>query len=356
VAVVDEPRPDAQPVRRPRARLLLFIGLCAGSALLVAMSVLVAARRSGSGAGGVSAPAAAGGELAVIRARPHLLYLQTDGDADRQVVLAPLDDPEAGARATPLRCQRVYFAAGHGLCLGRDQFGGGAFTFDSDFKVQHTLTINGIPSRARVSPDGRYGSMTVFVQGHSYADGAFSTLTEIVDMTAGTVLANLEDFTVVRDGAEWRAQDFNFWGVTFAGDANQFYATLASGGKTYLVAGDLAAHRVQVLHENVECPSLSPDGTRIAYKRRMPSGGGRALWQPYVLDLRTMVETPLADTRTIDDQIEWMDNDNVVYSLPDQGPPATIRPDLWTVPADGSGTPRRIATRAFSPAIDRGIP
>ena len=30
--------------------------------------------------------------------------------------------------------------------------------------------VAGVPSRARVSPDGRYGSVTLFVTGHSYAD------------------------------------------------------------------------------------------------------------------------------------------------------------------------------------------
>jgi hypothetical protein len=227
---------------------------------------------------------------------------------------------------------------------------GGAFIFDSSFNVLHRLTVNGIASRVRVSPDGRYGAMTVFVQGHSYADGAFSTLTELVDMASGTEMANLEDFTVIRDGSAWRAQDFNFWGVTFARDANRFYATLASGGQTYLVEGDLAARQMRVVTTNVECPSLSPDNTRIAFKRRLPGGGGR-LWQPYVLDLASLAETPLPEVHNVDDQLEWLDNATVLYSLPDPGPPATIRPDLWAVKADGTGAPQRIATSAFSPAV-----
>ena len=62
----------------------------------------------------------------------------------------------------------------------------------------------------------------------------------------------------------------------------------------------------------------------------------------------------LSETRNIDDQIEWLDDGNVLYSLPDEGPPATIRPDLWTVPADGTGAPRRLVIRAQSPAVVRG--
>ena len=48
-----------------------------------------------------------------------------------------------------------------------------------------------------------------------------------------------------------------------------------------------------MIHENVECPSLSPDGTRIAYKKR--DRLDPAPWQLTVLDLATMRETPLGD-------------------------------------------------------------
>src|SRR5207253_2724047 len=44
---------------------------------------------------------------------------------------------------------------------------------------------------------------------------------------------------------------------------------------------------------------------------------------------------------------------DVMYFLPDEGPPATIRPDLWSVPADGSGAPQRLQIAAFSPAAVR---
>jgi hypothetical protein len=335
-------------------RVILFTLLCAAAFGVAGGYVFLAARRDGPGSGAARGPAASREALAAVQARPHLLYLQTNGDAFRQVALAPLDDPEAGVQLTELECQRVYFAGGRGLCLGRDQFGGGAAIFDAGFEVLHTLPSNGIPSRARVSSDGRYGTMTVFVQGHSYAEGGFSTRTTLVDMNTGQLIGELEEFTVLRDGERFRAVDFNFWGVTFAKDPNRFYATLATGGKTYLVEGDIAARQVRTLHENVECPSLSPDNTRGAFKRRMPSDGGRVVWNPYVLDLATMTERPLAETRNIDDQIEWLDNENIVYSLPDEGPPATIRPDLWTVPADGTGAARRMMTRAQSPAVVRG--
>jgi Tol biopolymer transport system component len=139
------------------------------------------------------------------------------------------------------------------------------------------------------------------------------------------------------------AEDFNFWGVTFMpDDSNEFYATLRSAGATYLVRGDVAARTMTVLQTNVECPSLSPDGTRIAYKKLIGDVLGQ--WRLHVLDLATMTETALAETRNIDDQAEWLDNDTVLY-----GDGASI----WSVPSDGRGEPTLFISDALSPAIVR---
>jgi uncharacterized repeat protein (TIGR01451 family) len=154
----------------------------------------------------------------------------------------------------------------------------------------------------------------------------------------------LEEFTVVRDGQPFKSVDFNFWGVTFASDGNRFYATLKTKGQTYLVEGDIAARRVRLLWPNVECPSLSPDGTRIAFKKRVSGGLGPVTWRFHVLDLHTMTETPLAEERSIDDQIEWLDDGFVLYG---------VMTDVWMVRADGSGEPRRYLRRAVSPSVVR---
>jgi Tol biopolymer transport system component len=139
------------------------------------------------------------------------------------------------------------------------------------------------------------------------------------------------------------AVDMNYWGVTFGRqDSDRFYATLATGGKTYLIEGSVSGRTARVIHENVECPSLSPDGTRIAYKRR--TGVGKRPWQLSVLDLETMRETALAEGRNFDDQAEWLDDDTVMYGLDEQ---------IWVVPADGSGQPRRYIAGADSPAVVR---
>lgn len=264
------------------------------------------------------------------------------------IALAPLASPESSSTGS-LRCERVYSAAGRGLCLaqsGRLKFTYRAFILGRDFKPVASLALGGIPSRARISPDGRYGAVTTFVSGHSYATpGTFSTQTILIDTASGRRIANLEQFSVELDGHVVDAPDVNYWGVTFARDPNRFYATLATGKKTYLIEGNVRTRRAHALRENVECPSLSPDGTRIAYKKRVTLDKGSPwMWHLYVLDLRTGRDTPLAEERQVDDQVEWLDSTRVLYGIGEE---------VWTARADGSGTARRFLKAAASPAVVR---
>jgi hypothetical protein len=310
-------------------------------AAAVAVALGISAREHG---GAVSAAAATALPEARAADRPMVLFRSL---AHRgQVVIAGAADPGAAQTLTALHCDRVYFAGGRGLCLKR---GGGfaagyeAEVFGPDLEVSHSLGVTGIPSRARVSPDGRYGAVTLFVTGHAYADpGAFSTQTTLIDMATGGKIADLEQFTVFRGSRQVTAVDVNYWGVTFARDSHTFYATLATGGKTYLIEGSVSERRAHVIHENVECPSLSPDGTRIAYKKR--TGSGSAPWHLTVLDLATMRETPIADARSVDDQAEWLDDRRVLYGIDGA---------VWVANADGTGEPRRYVARADSPAAVR---
>jgi len=276
--------------------------------------------------------------------RPTVVYrtLKPKG----QVVVAPVAANPGRPAFTPLSCDRVYFAAGRGICLVRSR-GIAAESqvriFGPDLKVRGKVGVAGIPSRARVSPDGRYGAVTLFVTGDSYAAaGSFSTRTTIIDLARGQKVAELEDFTVTRGGRQVTAVDVNYWGVTFAPDGDTFYATLATGGRTYLIKGSVSDRTARVIHENVECPSLSPDGTRIAYKKRVDSG--EKPWRLTVLDLATMRETPLAEPRSVDDQVEWLDDSRVLYGTDGQ---------VWVAAADGSGKPRRFIAGADSPAVVR---
>ncbi len=264
------------------------------------------------------------------------------GQTYGQLVAVPLDHLTGPVTPTGLGCERAYFAGGHGVCLTADRgvvTSYQAYIFDSTLKPRHKLPLQGIPSRTRVSPDGRQASITVFVSGDSYAPGSFSTRTAVFRTDDGSKIAELENFTVERDGQPFRAVDFNFWGVTFADDGHRFYATLATGGQNYLIEGDLTKQHARVLRSGVECPSLAPDGRRVAFKRLTKSG-----WQIYVLDLDSNRELPLAETRSVDDQVEWLGNDRILYAL---------ERDIWVMPADGSGTPSVFLADAYSPAVIR---
>jgi hypothetical protein len=283
----------------------------------------------------------------VVLSQPHVVFRSLNR-SDRtfgRVALAPLREPTAQV-LTPLVCERVHFAAGTGLCLertGRFGFSYRATIFGPGFRARAHVKLNGFPSRARVSPDGRLGATTVFVTGHSYAEpGQFSTQTTIIDLKAGRILADLESFAITSAGERIRSPDYNFWGVTFTSSGDRFYATLATRGETYLVEGDVSARRARVLHENVECPSLSPDGTRVAYKKRV--GGPPSQWRLHVLDLATAAETPLAETRQVDDQVEWLDDGRILYRVDEE---------VWVVRADGRGRARRYVAAADSPAVVR---
>ena len=217
-----------------RTRIVAF-AVIVGVALLVAVAAVVL------GAGGKTPVAAGAAHAAVPVSRalvdaPHVVFRDTARGADYGRVgdraARPPDGPPRHHRA--LTCDRVYVAGGRGLCLFANR---GVITtykgviFDArTFRPQHTFSLPGNPSRARVSADGRLVAYTVFVLGDGYGSPGFSTRTFIRDGASGREVAQLEHFTTYRDGHVIHAADFNFWGVTFASDDNRFYATLGTAG------------------------------------------------------------------------------------------------------------------------------
>jgi hypothetical protein len=359
----------------------LFVMLCSGCVLATILFGIAAARRSrpSTGVAILSGASSNHSSLAKLEEVPrpatnprqqaakattplsapskptsHRLYFRTNalGGNYGKLTVAPIDALDRPQYAAELSCDRIHFAGGQGVCLASDR---GVFTtyfavmFDDHLRPGRTIPLNGIPSRARVSPSGRLAAITVFLSGQSYASLDFSTQTTIVDPVRGEVLADLESFSVSRDGAVFQSPDFNFWGVTFAKDENRFYATLWSKGKTYLVEGDIAKRSARVIYEGVECPSLSPDNTRIVFKKRV--GSSRTAWRIHLLDLETLTETALNETRSVDDQMEWLDNEQVLYALSESEAGSSASTDIWVLPAGTRGIPQLLLRGAFSPAV-----
>jgi hypothetical protein len=297
---------------------------------------------------------AQGGDLASLRAQPHLVFRSTAlGQDYGRVAVVPLSAPDGPRAFTTATCERVYATAADAICLSADR--GLVTTYraqllDGRWAPARDLPLTGLPSRARLSRDGSLVATTTFVFGDSYANpGQFSTRT-VVTRAKGDVVGDLEKFKLTVDGKIVTAADKNLWGVTFADD-DRFYATAASGGKTWLVEGSLGGRAVTALHRDAECPSLSPDRTRVAYKKHGDLPAGR--WRLAVLDLRTRTETLLSETRSVDDQVEWLDDRTVIYGLPRTADNGASTSDVWQMPADGTGAPTVLVPDAWSPAVVR---
>jgi hypothetical protein len=336
-------------LRSRNALLVVVAALCAVGAVAYVVLAAVATRSEPK-----VATLGAGAKPSVRLTAPAA------GPAPKAVLVRAVDPARAtlegrvyrvspGGTGTPVErkgpaCLRFYEASGSALCLtvARSGVDFRGLVLDADGRTRHTLTLTGLPSRARVSPNGRIGAMTTFVSGDSYTSpGAFSTRTNLIDLASGRTIADLEKFSVTKDGGRIHSQDFNFWGVTFGRDSDAFYATLATGAHHYLVHGSVRGRAMEVVHDNVECPSLSPDGTRIAYKRR---DGNPWHWRLHVLDLKTGADVAVAERRAVDDQAEWLDNRRLLYGF---------GVDVWTAPADGSGRPQRFLAHASSPSTQR---
>ena len=336
-----------------RNRVLVLLAAVAALAVVAVASVLHASaraeRRNETQPGG---PKITAGRITLTTPGTMVFRNMAWGPHRDELTTVPASDPSGPRTAAGVKCLRFYASSGTGVCLqavhGTVTDTYRALILDANLKETARYDVPGIPSRARVSPTGRFAAWTAFVGGDSYAGTNFSTRAAIVDTRTGKLIPTLESFRIIKDGHVYHAADVNFWGVTFASDDRTFYATLATKGSTYLVRGDLRTRTVTTVRTNVECPSLSPDGTRIAFKKRVKGLPKDAPWHLYVLNLRTMRETSLAEPRSVDDQAVWRDDHTIVYAMPgDYGA------DLYSVPADGTGRARLISGAAVSPAFLR---
>jgi hypothetical protein len=300
-------------------------------------------------------PATANGPLtspAAIEARPRIVFRNmAPGASYGTVAMVSLQNPAGPRGTTTTPCERVYATSKNMICLSSDRgfiSTYGAHILDNSMRQTQTLPFVGVPSRARLSRDGSYAATTSFTSSDSYGSMSFSTRTYITAV-GGRTLGDLEGFTLVHDGKTIEPADRNYWGVTFAADHDTFYATVRWSKRTWLVRGSIARRTMVTLHEDAECPSLSPDGTHIVYKQRgnLPLGK----WRLVDYDITSGKTTPLAETRNVDDQVEWLDDAHVIYGLPRPSRPAIV--DVWSAPTSGAGRPELLIREASSPAVVR---
>ena len=301
-----------------------------------------------------TAPVQARAAVSDVQGRPHIVFRHTARGPDHgRVALVPLADPAGSRAVTDLSCERVHAAGIRTLCVGETTGmvpGYQAQVLTAGAEATE-LAFTGTPSRARLSADGQLAATTSFVAGDSYADDGFSTRTVVTAPGLGKGM-DLEDFRLVHHGKAVRPVDRNYWGVTFASDDQTFYVTVAFGGQTWLARGSLSSRTISTLRSDAECPSLSPDQGRVAYKRLQGRSPGD--WQVAVLDLASGQENVLEGTLGLDDQVEWLDDSRLLYGVPRaDGVSSVLTSDVWVVAADGTAPPRVLVKDASSPAVLR---
>lgn len=290
-----------------------------------------------------------------VTAAESLVFRSTEpGAGYGHIARVPLKHPSSPRTITPIICDRVDATMHEIVCLRTVRGIVPSYTgavHDDHGVLLHQWPLTGIPSRTRLSPSGDVIATTAFVTGHSYASLGFSTATTI-RLSDGTDLGNLEPWTLSKSGDVIAPIDRNFWGVTFVDD-DTFYATVGftQESSTALVKGSVSARTLTVIDSDVECPSVSPDGSRLAYKKVTGGAGVTAHWTPAILSLDSGAITVLdAETRSIDDQIEWLDDHTLLYALARPHTPGDS--DIWALPLTG-GDPRVFVEHAWSPSVVR---
>ena len=96
--------------------------------------------------------------------------------------------------------------------------------------------------------------------------------------------------------------------------------------------------------------------------------GPGVTWRLSVLDLSTLTVHHLAETRSVDDQVEWLNNSTVLYGVlaapaiaacsdplspttPSLANGAPLVTNTWAVPADGSGAPHLFNAGTWSEVV-----
>ena len=359
MSIVPEPLPEPSS-RSPRSRVIV---LCSIAAAALFASTFYVLHRSASGANARSfvRPALPNVELeaalARLRTRPYVVFLEPQDHARPRIAFAPLADLEHGRIVTEIEAERVYAAGQRLVCLGsfpgaEGRLEDGAFVLDENLRLVRTIPLIGLPSRVRASRDGTLAAVTLFVKGDSYAGAGFSTRTYVFDLDGRGPIRDLEKLKIKQGEIAIDSPDMNFWGVTFDEPPTRILVTLRSGDTRWLVDASLEKGEGREIHARVECPSLSPDRTRLAYKRLANTLPLR--WRIATLDLASDKERVLAgETRSIDDQVEWLDATHVVYAVSEPDARGVLTANLWCLDVDSEEPAQAFLSRAQSPCIVR---
>ncbi|MGI9605822.1 MAG: hypothetical protein ACR2P0_06750 [Acidimicrobiales bacterium] len=258
-------------------------------------------------------------------------------------------DLDGERHQTGLVCERLDLKPNRGLCLsnGRGLGAGEGLITDGALVPSRSFGLSK-PSRAAVSPDGSIVAFTGFTLGHSYAEpGQFSTLSQVISIER-LIAANLETaFSTFVDGEPLVLAELNFWGITFV-DNDRFYATVGTPDGTSIAEGRISNARIDVRFENATCPEVSPDGSTIVAKEVRDGHN-----QMIAVDAETGDRRDLGETRSVEDQVEFLDDDTVVYGMPNNEEGTSGQPawDIWALDLAPGSTPRLLVPFADSPAV-----
>lgn len=253
-------------------------------------------------------------------------------------------------------CMRVHINADHGVCLSRDSGIVPQFTTTFFESINPNVEIksypSALPSRARISPEGRFSAVTAFVTGGSYADigGEASTLVTIDEIESTALLRGARQFDVISDEPRFNNLDPQFWGISFV-DENEVYITGFYGEEPEIMHGYLEDMTLEPTGWVGSCPSVSPDGKTLVFKEMLPNGD----FELVAVDVETQTKWKLGETRSVDDQVEWLDNDTILYALHPEGGDTALQPefDIWMIDIAEGSEPELFLPNADSPAVAR---
>lgn len=258
-------------------------------------------------------------------------------------------DASGERHITDFECSRLDLNQNGGICLSATAGLGGSgrgYLLDPSLSEVFRFGVNR-PSRAAVSPDGAVVAWTGFSLGHDYLNaGEFATTTQLISVDR-KIGVNLESgFRTFRDDLQVDAFERNYWGVTFV-DSDRFFATLGLGDETSIVEGRVSNSRIDVVFDNATCPEVSPNGETIVAKERRGD-----FFQLVAIDLATGIRRDLAEPRSVADQVEWADDDTVVYALPNTEEGTDAQPvfDIYALDLAPGSSPRLLVPFADSPA------